>query len=64
MLDAIIDYRKDEDVAVPRVDIHVITPQGQKKLRKTTTGWSLLVKWTDQSETWIPLKDLKESHPC
>jgi hypothetical protein len=64
MLDAIIDYRKDEAVAVPKVDMHVVTPRGQKKLRKTTTGWSLLVKWTDQSETWIPLKDLKESHPC
>ena len=32
-------------------------------LRKTTTGWSLLVQWKDESESWIPLKDLKESHP-
>ena len=22
------------------------------------------MKWKDQSESWIPLKDLKESHPC
>ena len=64
MLDAIIDYHKDEAVAVPKNDSHVVTPRGQKRLRKTTVGWKLLVKWKDQSESWIPLKDLKESHPC
>eukprot|EP00957_Ditylum_brightwellii_P174767 13307163-Ditylum_brightwellii.AAC.1 len=32
-------------------------------MRKTTKGWSLLVKWKDNSESWIPLKDTKESHP-
>ena len=26
-------------------------------------GWKLLVKWSDGSETWVPLKDMKESHP-
>ena len=64
MLEAIIDYRKDEATAVPKADMYVVTSRGQKKLRKTTIGWSLLVKWADQSESWIPLKDLKESHPC
>ena len=64
MLDAIIDYHKDEAVAVPKNDSHVVTPRGQKRPRKTTVGWKLLVKWKDQSESWIPLKDLKESHPC
>ena len=64
MLEAIIDYRKDEAVAVQKADMHVQTRRGQKKQRKTTVGWSLLVKWTDSSEAWIPLKDLKESHPC
>ena len=32
-------------------------------MRKTTKGWNLLVIWEDQSNTWIPLKDLKESNP-
>mgnify|MGYP000261467214 CR=1 FL=1 len=40
-----------------------MTKRGQKRLRKTTVGWQLLVKWKDQSESWIPLKDMKESHP-
>ena len=26
-------------------------------------GWKLLVKWRDQSESWIKLSELKESHP-
>jgi hypothetical protein len=64
MMDAIIDYRKDESIAVPKSDKYVVTKRGQKKLRKTTVGWSLLIKWADTSETWIPLKDMKESHPC
>ena len=25
-------------------------------------GWELLVKWKDESESWIKLSDLKESH--
>jgi hypothetical protein len=63
MMEAITDYRRDEAVAVPMTDKYVITSSGQKRLRKTTAGWSLLVKWTNESESWIPLKDLKESHP-
>jgi len=63
MMEAIIDYRKDDAIAVPKIDKYLITSSGQKRQRKTTVGWSLLVKWADESESWIPLKDLKESHP-
>jgi len=28
-----------------------------------TKGWKLLVAWKGGSSTWVPLKDLKESHP-
>ena len=44
MLFAIIDHQKDEAVAVPKADMHIITRRGQKKLRKTTIGCSLPVK--------------------
>jgi hypothetical protein len=64
MMNAIIDYRKNEDVAIEKADMYVVTRQGRKRPRKTTVGWSLLVKWADESESWIPLKDMKESHPC
>jgi hypothetical protein len=32
-------------------------------MRRTTQGWKLLIQWADETETWIPLKDMKESHP-
>lgn len=63
MMNGIVDYKKDNDVAVHKDDMYVQTRCGQRRLRKTTQGWKLLVKWADDSESWIALKDLKESHP-
>jgi hypothetical protein len=50
----IIDYERDEAMAVPA---------GQRRLRKTTQGWSLLVNWKDGTETWVKLAELKDSYP-
>ena len=63
MIENIIDYSKDEALATSKDDAFVITRRGMKRRRKTTQGWKLLVKWKDQTESWIPLKDLKESNP-
>ena len=63
MMDGIIDHAKNEAVAVPKSDMYVVTPRGQRRLKKSTAGWQLQVQWKDKSESWIPLKDLKESHP-
>ena len=63
MLDNIIDYKKDPAVALSVDDGYIVTKRGVKRRRKTTAGWKILIKWKDNSETWIPLKDLKESHP-
>ena len=63
LMEAIVDYRKDESGAISKDDGFVITKRGKKQPRKTTAGWDLLVRWKDQSENWIPLKDMKESHP-
>jgi hypothetical protein len=63
MLDGIIDYKRDEATAVSKEDMYVVTKHRQKHLRKTTTRWKLLIRWKDKTELWIPLKDLKESHP-
>ena len=38
-------------------------PNGQKKRIKTTKGYNLLFKWTDGQQSWVPLKDAKESYP-
>ena len=63
MMKGIVDFSKDEAVAVPKSEGMISTKRGHRRLRKTTKGWKLLVQWADSSETWIPLKDLKESHP-
>ena len=63
LMEAIVDYQKDESVAVAKEDKYVYTKSGQRRLRQTTAGWKLLVKWRDGSESWIKLSALKESHP-
>lgn len=63
LMEAIVDHRRDPAVATSKDDKYVITKSGQKRLRKTTVGWKLLVRWRNGNEDWIPLKDLKESNP-
>ena len=63
LMEGIIDHKVDAAAAVSKSDGYVTTRRGQKKLRITTCGWKLLVSWKDGSESWIHLKDLKESHP-
>ena len=62
-MDGVIDYERDNAIVIPRSDAYVVTRRGRKRHRRTTVGWKLLVKWSDGSETWVPLKDMKESHP-
>ena len=58
MMEGIIDHRKDTDVAVSNTNMYVTTGCGQQRLRKTTCGWKLLIRWKDGSESRIHLKDL------
>ena len=62
ILDEIIDHKCNEQ-AVTKDDMYVVTPRGNRKLRKTTIGWELRVLWKDGSTQWITLKELKESNP-
>jgi hypothetical protein len=50
-------------VAVPIEDKYHTTRSGQRRLRKTTQGWSFLVSWKDGSESWVKLAELKDSYP-
>ena len=63
MLDNIIDYMKDPQVAVSKEDSYVITRRGTKRQRKSSARRKILIRWKDNSETWVPLKDLKELYP-
>ena len=62
-MNGILDYKKDDAVAISKADKNFITRRGRRHLRKSTVGWKLLVQLKDGSETWIPLKDMKISHP-
>ena len=62
LLESIIDYAKDGH-ALTRDNMHVMSKSGTKRVRETTIGWKLLVRWKDGSEQWIPLKLLKETNP-
>ena len=61
---SIVNHRRDGD-AVRMADKYIKSKANpnQRRLRETTVGWHFLVRWSDGTETWIPLKDLKESNP-
>ena len=63
MMERTLDYRKDVAMSVTKDGMYIVTKRGQKKTRKNTVGWQLLVQCQYQSESWIHLKYLKESHP-
>jgi hypothetical protein len=59
----IIDYKRDEAMAVSMEDKYFTTRSGQRRLRKTTQGWSFLVSWKDGTESWVKLAELEDSYP-
>ena len=62
-MEGIVNQRRDDSMAIPKVDRYVYNKRGRQRLRKTTQGWWFLVRWKDQSESWMRLADLKESYP-
>ena len=62
VLDSILDHRKGDD-AIDVREKYVTTKSGQKRLRKSTVGWDLLVKFKHGEEQWIPLRIVKEAYP-
>jgi hypothetical protein len=62
LMSEITDHKSD-GTAVSKDDGYEVTPTGQRRPRRTTRGWKLLVSWKDGSTSWVALKDLKESHP-
>ena len=43
-------------------DKYITTKSWQRRLRKTTKGWKLIIKWKDKSKVWINLAGMKEAH--
>jgi hypothetical protein len=44
-------------------DKYLVRRSGQRRLRKTSQGWSFLVNWNDGTESWVKLAELKNSYP-
>ena len=57
-LSQIVDASSDAS-AVPKSAMYCTTKRGNRRMRHTTCGWKMLIRWKDGSETWMPLKDLK-----
>ncbi len=62
MLDAIVDFRKNPNVAISWND-QVKIINGKKVVSRSTKGRELCCEWKDGSFSWQKLSDLKESHP-
>ncbi|CAJ1966194.1 unnamed protein product [Cylindrotheca closterium] len=63
MFKAIVDYKRDPKVAVSEEKCYVMSKNGQRRTRKTTKGWKLMLLWNDGTQSWIDLSVLKESNP-
>jgi len=57
VMNEIIDHRKD-GTAISK-EPH----EKNKKPRKTTKGWQILIEWKDESTSWVDLRDAKEANP-
>jgi hypothetical protein len=62
LLKEIVDHRKTKE-EIKSEDALVSMRNGIKKRLKTTKSWDFKVQWTDDTESWIPLSDIKESNP-
>lgn len=61
LFDSVIDHKKTADAITETTT--VTDRNGKEQPIRTTKGWKLCVQWKDGSTSWLPLKDLKESHP-
>ena len=63
LMEGIIDYQKDDSITVAKQDKYITIKSGQRRFRRTTSRWHLLIKWRDGTESWVTLADMKESNP-
>lgn len=62
LMEHILDHRSDGR-AVRKEDAFTVSRNGSKSRRQTTRGWYLQVQWKDGTDSWVSLRELKESHP-
>jgi hypothetical protein len=59
---AIIDHRYDPSKIVSSQNAWITSYNGNQVPRRTTAGWELCVQWTNNTPSWLPLKDVKSSN--
>ena len=62
LFDEIIDHCRTA-LSLKQADASIVTSSGNRQSKETTKGWDMLIWWKDGSMTWVPLKDVKKSHP-
>ena len=62
ILDDIINHEKLPDALEPN-EAYENGSGTTNKYMKTTKGWRILVQWKDGQQSWIPLKDIKDTYP-
>lgn len=62
LMDHIMDHRTDGTV-VSKEDAHFVDTKGKKQRRLTTKGHFFRIAWRDGTDSWVPLKELKETNP-
>jgi hypothetical protein len=62
LFNEIIGHRTDGS-EVPDTEAFIVSKNGVKRRKETTTGWEINVQWKDGSTTWHKLKDAKDSYP-
>ena len=63
IFDEIISTRRDPNIAIPMGEHANTDINGRETPIITTKGWEVLIKWKDQSTSWVPLSTIKESYP-
>ena len=58
-----ISSHRKNDTAVEKTDGWYTTDNNIKKRKITTKGWEFLVDWSDGSQSWLPLYNIKQSNP-
>ena len=49
LMESIVDYKKDGNI-LPMEDKYALTRSSQRRMRKTTVGWKILVQFRSGSE--------------
>ena len=62
LLDHIMDHKSNDQAVWPE-DAFTVSRNGKRVRRQTTKGWFFQVQWKDGTNSWLPLKEFKESNP-